>query len=57
MTDVFDHSCDCDPPSDAIPEFDARQVPSLVRPAGYEPPPAAWRDAGSDHRVRLEDGR
>ena len=33
MTEVFDHSCDCDPPSDAIPEFDARQVPSLVRPA------------------------
>ncbi|MFD1251355.1 Glutathione import ATP-binding protein GsiA [Devosia equisanguinis] len=36
---------------------DVTQVPSLVRPAGYEPPPAAWRDAGADHRVRLEDGR
>ena len=34
---------------------DMTQVPSLVRPAGYEPPPARWRDAGADHRVRLED--
>ena len=33
---------------------DMTQVPSLVRPAGYEPPPASWRDAGPDHRVRLE---
>jgi len=33
---------------------DVTQVPSLVRPAGYEPPPARWRDAGADHRVRLE---
>ncbi len=33
---------------------DMTQVPSLVRPAGYEPPPALWRDAGNDHRVRLE---
>ncbi len=33
---------------------DMTQVPSLVRPAGYEPPPANWRDAGPDHRVRLE---
>jgi peptide/nickel transport system ATP-binding protein len=33
---------------------DATQVPSLVRPRGYEPPVARWRDAGTDHRVRLE---
>ena len=33
---------------------DATQVPSLVRPPGFEPPPAAWRDAGTDHRVRVE---
>jgi peptide/nickel transport system ATP-binding protein/glutathione transport system ATP-binding protein len=33
---------------------DMTQVPSLVRPAGYEPPPARWREAGPDHRVRLE---
>jgi len=34
---------------------DATQVPSLVRPAGFEPPPARWREAGADHRVRVED--
>src|SRR5690606_3596508 len=33
---------------------DVTQVPSLVRPAGYEPPQADWRQAGDDHRVRLE---
>ena len=33
---------------------DATQVPSLVRAPGFEPPPAAWRDAGTDHRVRVE---
>ncbi|MET0438793.1 MAG: ABC transporter ATP-binding protein [Devosia sp.] len=35
--------------------LDATQVPSLVRPAGYEPPPANWREAGRDHRVRIEE--
>jgi peptide/nickel transport system ATP-binding protein/glutathione transport system ATP-binding protein len=35
--------------------LDATQVPSLVRPAGYEPPPANWRTAGRDHRVRIEE--
>ena len=35
--------------------LDATQVPSLVRPAGFEPPPARWHDAGHDHRVRMED--
>ena len=34
---------------------DATQVPSLVRPLGYEPPPARWRNAGDDHRVRVEE--
>ena len=34
---------------------DATQVPSLVRPVGFEPPPAVWRDAGEDHRVRVEE--
>ncbi|SMQ85361.1 peptide/nickel transport system ATP-binding protein/glutathione transport system ATP-binding protein [Devosia lucknowensis] len=34
---------------------DMTQVPSLVRPPGYEPPEARWRDAGADHRVRLEE--
>jgi peptide/nickel transport system ATP-binding protein/glutathione transport system ATP-binding protein len=35
--------------------LDATQVPSLVRPVGYEPPPARWREAGEDHRVRVEE--
>ena len=35
--------------------IDATQVPSLVRPVGYEPPPARWREAGEDHRVREEE--
>ncbi|EKF40935.1 peptide ABC transporter [Nitratireductor indicus C115] len=34
--------------------LDTRQVPSLVRPLGFEPPPAEWRDIGADHRARLE---
>ncbi|WP_172121651.1 MULTISPECIES: ABC transporter ATP-binding protein [unclassified Devosia] len=34
---------------------DATQIPSLVRPPGYEPATPNWRDAGIDHRVRLED--
>jgi peptide/nickel transport system ATP-binding protein/glutathione transport system ATP-binding protein len=34
--------------------LDATQVPSLIRPRGYEPPPSHWREAGPDHRVRLE---
>ena len=35
-------------------KIDNTQVPSLVRPAGYEPPPSVWRDVGPDHRVRVE---
>jgi peptide/nickel transport system ATP-binding protein/glutathione transport system ATP-binding protein len=34
---------------------DMTQVPSLVRPAGFEPPPAQWRNAGADHHVRMEE--
>ena len=34
---------------------DMTQVPSLVRPAGYEPPPPRWNEAGADHRVRVEE--
>ncbi len=34
---------------------DMTQVPSLVRPPGFEPSPAQWREAGDDHRVRMED--
>jgi len=33
---------------------DMSQVPSLLKPAGYEPPPARWRQAGEDHLVREE---
>jgi len=35
-------------------ELDTRQVPSLVRPLGYEPPPAIWKDYGADHKARVE---
>ena len=35
-------------------ELDTRQVPSLVRPLGFEPPPATWREYGRDHKVRAE---
>ena len=35
--------------------LDLTQVPSLVRPHGFEPPPARWREAGPDHRVRIEE--
>ncbi|MGK9050681.1 ABC transporter ATP-binding protein [Neorhizobium petrolearium] len=35
-------------------ELDTRQVPSLVRPPGFEPPEPQWRDFGPDHRARAE---
>ncbi|WP_375449630.1 dipeptide ABC transporter ATP-binding protein [uncultured Devosia sp.] len=35
-------------------ELDTREVPSLVRPAGFEPEPAVWVEAGADHLVRAE---
>ncbi|BCG81807.1 ABC transporter ATP-binding protein [Mesorhizobium sp. 113-3-3] len=35
-------------------EIDTRQVPSLVRPQGFEPAPARWEQFGGDHMVRVE---
>ncbi|GLS29070.1 glutathione transport system ATP-binding protein [Mesorhizobium albiziae] len=35
-------------------ELDTRQVPSLVRPLGFEPPKARWMEYGPDHKVRAE---
>ncbi len=35
-------------------ELDTRQVPSLVRPVGFEPPAAKWLQFGADHKVRAE---
>jgi peptide/nickel transport system ATP-binding protein len=35
-------------------ELDTRQVPSLVRPIGFEPPAAKWLERGDDHKVRAE---
>ena len=35
-------------------ELDTRQIPSLVRPLGFEPPAARWLQCGQDHRVRAE---
>ncbi|AJY47000.1 ABC transporter ATP-binding protein [Martelella endophytica] len=47
----------------AVPNIDRRRqdyridttdVPSLVRPAGYEPPKAEWLTFGDDHKARAE---
>ncbi|WEX11254.1 ABC transporter ATP-binding protein [Chelativorans sp. AA-79] len=35
-------------------ELDTRQVPSLMRPLGFEPELAAWKECGPDHRVRAD---
>ncbi|MEI9418919.1 ABC transporter ATP-binding protein [Mesorhizobium sp. Cs1321R2N1] len=35
-------------------EIDTRQVPSLVRPQGFEPAPARWERFGGDHMARVE---
>ncbi|MBT1155396.1 ABC transporter ATP-binding protein [Aminobacter anthyllidis] len=35
-------------------ELDTRQVPSLVRSVGFEPPAAKWLQHGADHKVRAE---
>ncbi len=35
-------------------ELDTRQVPSLVRPLGFEPAPATWDTFGPDHKARVE---
>ena len=37
--------------------LDLSEVPSLVKPRGFEPKPAAWREIGADHRARVEGGR
>ncbi|HTM76173.1 MAG TPA: ABC transporter ATP-binding protein [Devosia sp.] len=34
--------------------LDTSEIPSLLRPVGFEPEPAAWIEAGPDHRVRAE---
>ncbi len=47
----------------AVPSIDRRNrdfpiddldLPSLIRPVGYTPPPAEWRSLGDDHLVRVE---
>ncbi len=35
-------------------DVDTTPVPSLIKPKGYEPGPAAWVTAGDDHLVRVE---
>lgn len=35
-------------------ELDTRQVPSLVRPPGFEPDPPNWQQFGVDHMARVE---
>jgi peptide/nickel transport system ATP-binding protein/glutathione transport system ATP-binding protein len=34
--------------------LDESDVPSLLRPKGFEPPPSHWLDLGPDHRVQAE---
>jgi peptide/nickel transport system ATP-binding protein/glutathione transport system ATP-binding protein len=34
--------------------LDTTQVPTLLRPPGYEPPVADWVQVGADHRARAE---
>ncbi|MDR3471315.1 MAG: ABC transporter ATP-binding protein [Devosia sp.] len=34
--------------------LDTSEVPSLVKPKGFEPPPARWIEIGPDHRARAE---
>jgi ABC-type glutathione transport system ATPase component len=34
--------------------LDTSEMPSLVRPLGFEPPPAEWRQIGPDHKVLAE---
>ena len=42
------------PPQPAFRARQPRHVPSLVRPPGYEPPEAQWREFGPDHKARAE---
>ncbi|MCW5719760.1 MAG: ABC transporter ATP-binding protein [Devosia sp.] len=48
----------------AVPEMERRRqrydvdttpVPSLIKPKGFEPQPAAWIEVGADHRARVEE--
>jgi peptide/nickel transport system ATP-binding protein len=32
--------------------LDTSELPSLVKPRGFEPPAAVWREVGADHLVR-----
>jgi peptide/nickel transport system ATP-binding protein len=34
--------------------LDVSEVPSMVKPPGFEPAPATWLEIGPDHRVRAE---
>ena len=34
-------------------DIDASELPSALRPPGFEPEPAVWRVVGPDHRVRV----
>ncbi len=34
--------------------LDTSEPPSLMRPVGFEPPPADWRRLEEDHMVRVE---
>jgi peptide/nickel transport system ATP-binding protein len=35
-------------------KLDTAYIPTLLRPAGYEPPHTLWRACGDDHHVRIE---
>jgi peptide/nickel transport system ATP-binding protein/glutathione transport system ATP-binding protein len=35
-------------------DVDTSQVPSLLRPPGFEPPPARWMEYGVDHKARID---
>jgi peptide/nickel transport system ATP-binding protein len=38
----------------AIFKLDTTEIPTLLRPPGYEPPQTLWRTCGKDHQVRIE---
>jgi peptide/nickel transport system ATP-binding protein len=35
-------------------KLDTAEIPTLLRPVGYEPPQTLWRTCGKDHQVRIE---
>jgi peptide/nickel transport system ATP-binding protein len=35
-------------------KLDTAEMPTLLRPPGYEPPQTLWRTCGKDHQVRIE---